>query len=67
MGFIDKAKEFAGKNPDKVDQGVDKAGDFINQKTGGGHEDQVGKAGEFAKGKLHGDGGAPAEGEQPPA
>ncbi len=37
----DKAKDFAGKNPDKVDQGIDKAGDAVDAKTGGQHADKV--------------------------
>lgn len=71
MGFLDKAKEFAGKNPDKVDSAVEKAGDMFDEKTGGQHAQHTDmvqeKAGDFLTG---GAGEAPAEGqpgEQPPA
>lgn len=30
-----KAKEMAGQHPDQVSQGVDKAREFIDEKTGG--------------------------------
>ena len=64
MGFLDKAKEFAGKNPDKVQSGIDKAGDMFDEKTGGKHAEHVDKvqdkAGDYLTG---GAGGAPAEGQ----
>ena len=50
----DKASEFAQDNPDKLDQGVDKAGDFANDKTGGEHSDQIDKGKDFANDKLDG-------------
>lgn len=43
-GFLDKAKDAAEQHDDKVDQGLDKAGDFADQKTGGGHGEQIDKA-----------------------
>lgn len=56
MGLFDKAKEkasgLAGGNSDKVDQGVDSAGDFVDDKTGGEHADKVDKGQEFAKDKF---------------
>ena len=39
--FEDKAKEFAGEHPDQVDKGMEKAGDFADQKTGGRFGNQV--------------------------
>ena len=78
MGFLDKAKDFAGKNPDKVTSAIDKAGDMFDAKTGGKHAkhtDKVqGKANEFLTGGSH-DAGAndtpsadtPADEGQPPA
>lgn len=54
MGLFDKAKEKLGENGDKVDQGVDKAGDVVDEKTGGEHADQVDKGQDFAKDKLGG-------------
>lgn len=48
----DKATDFASQNPDKLDQGVEKAGDFADDKTGGKYSDQVDKGQDFAKDKL---------------
>ena len=67
--ITDKAKEWAGKNPDKADDFVEKGEGFVNSKFGG-HEQHVDTAGEKAKGFLHGDqapeGEQPPPGEQPP-
>ena len=43
-GFMDKAQDMAEQHDDKVDQGVEKAGDFADQKTGGGHSEQIDSA-----------------------
>ncbi|AKK02079.1 antitoxin [Corynebacterium epidermidicanis] len=53
MGLLDKAKELAEQNPDKVDQIIEKVGDVIDEKTGGKFSDQVDQAQEMAKDKLH--------------
>lgn len=68
--IVDKAKEFAGKNPDKADGYVDKGTDFAKSKFG--NEGVVDGAGQKAKDYLHGPGqgqppeGQPPQGEQPP-
>ena len=58
MGIFDSAKdtasEFAQDNPDKLDQGVEKVGDFADDKTGGQHADQIDKGQDFANEKLDG-------------
>lgn len=54
MGLFDKAKDFAGDNPDKVDQGVEKAGDLVDDKTGGKHSEQVDKGQDFVGDRLGG-------------
>lgn len=54
MGIMDSIKDFAEKNPDKVDMAVDKVGDLIDAKTDGKFADKVDKAQDIAKGKLHG-------------
>lgn len=41
MGLFDKVKKAAGDNADKISQGVDKATDMINEKTGGKHADKL--------------------------
>ena len=48
----DKASEFAQDNPDKLDQGVEKAGDFADDKPGGQHADQIDKGQDALKDKL---------------
>ncbi|NUS74572.1 MAG: antitoxin [Corynebacteriales bacterium] len=49
MGFLDKAKAFIKKNPDKVDQGIDKLGDMVDKATKGRHADKIDKAQRSAK------------------
>ena len=34
MGFLDKVKDLASKNADKVDMAIDKVGDAVDKKTG---------------------------------
>jgi hypothetical protein len=41
--FIDKVKDLAGKHDDKVDKGIDKAGDQADQRTGGKYSEQIDK------------------------
>lgn len=64
--MVDKAKDWAGKNPDKADGYVDKGADAVGSKFG--HEEQVDQAGEKAKGFLHGgqEQPPPPEGQGPP-
>lgn len=59
--MINKAKDLAADHPDQVDQGVDKVGDAVDQRTGGQHVEQVDKAQDAVRSRL---GGAD---EQPPA
>lgn len=54
--LADKAKEFAGEHSDQVQEGMDKAGDFADQKTGGRFTDQI-KDGEQKAEDYLGDGG----------
>ena len=49
MGIFDKAKDLLNEHNDKVDQGIDKAADLIDQKTGGQHTSQIDQAAEQAK------------------
>ena len=60
--MVDKAKEWAGKNPEKADGFVDKGSEFVKGKAGG-HDEQIDKFADKGKEYLHGPGG---EGEQPP-
>ncbi|WP_153040593.1 antitoxin [Actinoplanes sp. TFC3] len=43
MGFMDQAKDFADKHDEQVDQGLEKAGDQVDQRTGNKYSDQIDK------------------------
>ena len=48
MSFLDKAKakltEAVDDHGDKIADGIDKAGEFVNEKTGGKHADKIDQA-----------------------
>ena len=48
MSFLDKAKakltDAVDQHGDKIAQGIDKAGQLANEKTGGKHADKIDKA-----------------------
>ena len=44
MGFLDDAKKQVDEHADQVDEAIEKAGDLVDEKTGGKFEDQVDKA-----------------------
>ena len=46
---MDKAKDLAEQHDDKVDQGLEKAGDFADEKTGGGHSEHIDRGVDFAQ------------------
>lgn len=66
MGIFDKAQDMAEQHPDQVDQGIEKAGDAVDERTGGKHAEQVDKGQDMARERLGG-GEAPADNEAPPA
>ena len=43
MGIMDRLKAMTGKHDDKVDQGMEKAGDKMDERTGGKHGDKIDK------------------------
>ncbi len=56
MGIFDQAKDLAGRakdlageHADQVEEGVEKAGDFVDEKTGGKFSGQVDQAQEFVE------------------
>jgi hypothetical protein len=55
MGFLDDAKNFIDDHDDQVDQAIEKAGDLVDDKTGGQYADKVDQVQEVAEGKT-GDG-----------
>jgi antitoxin protein of toxin-antitoxin system len=48
-GFMDKAKDFADQHDEQVDEGLAKAGDVADQRTGGGHGDQIDRGVDIAQ------------------
>jgi antitoxin protein of toxin-antitoxin system len=52
MGIFDKAKDALGDNIEQVDAGIDKAADFVDDKTGDKYREQVDQGAEFVKDKL---------------
>jgi len=48
-GLVGKGKEAASKNADKINDAVDKAGGFIDDKTGGKYSDKIEKGKDAAK------------------
>lgn len=51
-GIVGKGKEFAEKNPDKTDGIIDKAGDFVDGRTGNKYAEHVDKAQDAARKHL---------------
>lgn len=49
MGIFDNIKKKLGENRDKIDQAVDKAGDLVDERTGGKYADKVDQAQNMAK------------------
>ena len=64
MGIFDKAKDALSEHSEQVDQGIDKGGDLVDEKTGGKYVGQVDQGQEFVKDRLGGPENDPA---QPPA
>ncbi|WP_297747278.1 antitoxin [uncultured Tessaracoccus sp.] len=53
MGMFDDIKnKVAGQDPDKLREGVEKAGDFVDEKTDSKYADKVDKAQDFANDQL---------------
>jgi hypothetical protein len=48
-GLVGKGKEVAAENADKIHDAVDKAGEFIDEKTGGKYSDKIEKGAEAIK------------------
>ena len=52
MGIFDRAKDALSGHSEQVEAVVDKAGDFIDEKTEGKYAEQVDKGQDMAKDKL---------------
>jgi hypothetical protein len=49
MGILDKAKELLSQNAETVGQAIDKAGEFVDDKTQGKYTDTIHKVQDEAK------------------
>jgi MT0933-like antitoxin protein len=49
LGILDKAKELLSQNAETVGQAIDKAGEFVDDKTQGKYTDTIHKVQEEAK------------------
>jgi len=64
-----KAKEMVAENRDRIEEGLDKAGDMIKERTGGKHDDKIDQGLDKAKEGLdraEGGGGGDEGGATPP-
>ena len=68
-GLFEKAKDLAGKHPDQVHSGVEKAEELAEKKLGGQFGEQIEEAGSLIEGFLgvheHGQAPGPAQGQAP--
>ena len=66
MGIFDKAKDAMSGQQDKVDAGVEKAGDMVDDRTESKYAEQMDQGQEMAKDKLRDfTGDQPEQPEQP--
>ncbi|MGO9184941.1 MAG: antitoxin [Mycobacterium sp.] len=49
MGILDKAKDLLAQDAEKVETAIDKAGEFVDDKTAGKYSDTIHKVAEQAK------------------
>ncbi|GAA1563103.1 MULTISPECIES: antitoxin [Kribbella] len=52
-GLKDKAADLIDGHEDQVGQGLDKAGEFVDEKTGGKYGDQIDKGVDVAKDQVN--------------
>lgn len=52
MGLFDKVGDLAKEHEDKVEAGIEKVGDIIDEKTGGKYSEQVDQAQKVANEQL---------------
>jgi len=52
MGFMDKVKGMLGGHSQQADQGIEKGGDMLDDRTGGKYADQVDKGQDAARDAL---------------
>lgn len=54
MGFMDKIKDVVAGNKDKVHDGIDKAAELADDKTGGKYADKIDQGAEKVKDVVEG-------------
>jgi hypothetical protein len=52
--FMDKAKDFADEHDKQVDEGLERAGDQADERTGGKHGEHIDKAVDQAQSRTGG-------------
>lgn len=52
MGIFDKISDLAKQHEPKIEEGIEKVGDFVDEKTGGKYAEHVDKAQEAANDQL---------------
>jgi hypothetical protein len=63
---FDKIKQLASEHPDQVDQGIEKGGDLLDEKTGGKYAGQVDQGQEAIRGRFGGQTAATANATEQP-
>ncbi|MBW8483580.1 antitoxin [Actinomadura sp. PM05-2] len=66
MSIVDKVKEMLGQNAGAAKKAVDKAGDMVDQRTGGKYADKVDQVQEKARGYIDGGGSGTARPQEAP-
>jgi MT0933-like antitoxin protein len=52
MGIFDKAKDALSEHSEQADAGIEKAGDFVDERTGNKYVDQVDQGQDFAADRV---------------
>lgn len=52
MGIFDKARDLAGRHSDQVGDGLDRAGEVVDERTGGRHSEHIDTGVDAAKDHL---------------
>lgn len=52
MGIFDNIGEQVAQHGEAIDQAIEKGAEFIDEKTGGKHSDQISQAADFVKDKV---------------
>ena len=48
-GFMDKARDLADEHDDKVDEGLERAGEFADERTGDRYSEQIDRGVDFGQ------------------